>query len=172
MIKYHPQQELLSLHIKGELPLSMSLAISAHADLCGICQHKLNLMTASESADVFDNHVEPNISVDLDSQMSCLLAQMMQNTLDELHKKRLVTVESGFGSRVNKYAHRFCNTEFGELKLSDAELAIIGVLFLRGPQTPGELRTRTQRLYEFADVSAVEEDARRTAQELVEKVGA
>ncbi|MDO6527547.1 YceH family protein [Motilimonas sp. 1_MG-2023] len=80
----------------------------------------------------------------------------LQNTLDELNKKRLVTVESGFGSRVNKYAHRFCNTEFGELKLSDAELAIIGVLFLRGPQTPGELRTRTQRLHEFADVTEVE----------------
>ena len=95
MIKYHPQQELLSLHIKGELPLSMSLAISAHAELCGICQHKINLMTASESADVFDNHVEPNISVDLDSQMSCLLAQMMQNTLDELDAKPAAPVNEG-----------------------------------------------------------------------------
>lgn len=80
----------------------------------------------------------------------------LQTTLDELNKKRLVTVESGFGSRVNKYAHRFCNTEFGELKLSKAELAIVCVLFLRGAQTPGELRTRTQRLHEFTDVTAVE----------------
>ncbi|MFO6425337.1 YceH family protein [Motilimonas sp. KMU-193] len=80
----------------------------------------------------------------------------LQNTLDLLVKKRLVTVESGFGSRVNKYAHRFCNTEFGELKLSEAELALICVLFLRGPQTPGELRSRTQRLHNFSDVAEVE----------------
>lgn len=80
----------------------------------------------------------------------------LQNTLDLLVKKRLVTVESGFGSRVNKYAHRFCNTEFGELKLSEAELALICVLFLRGPQTPGELRSRSQRLYNFSDVAEVE----------------
>ncbi len=80
----------------------------------------------------------------------------LQNTLDLLVKKRLVTVESGFGSRVNKYAHRFCNTEFGELKLSEAELALICVLFLRGPQTPGELRSRSQRLYNFSDVVEVE----------------
>ena len=48
----------------------------------------------------------------------------LQTTLDELNKKRLVTVESGFGSRVNKYAHRFCNTEFGELKISCQPVAI------------------------------------------------
>ena len=52
MIKYHPQQELLSLHIKGELPLSMSLAISAHAELCSICQQKLNALTESETVNV------------------------------------------------------------------------------------------------------------------------
>ncbi|MCE2573625.1 YceH family protein [Motilimonas eburnea] len=80
----------------------------------------------------------------------------LQNTVDLLVKKRLVTLESGFGSRVNKYAHRFCNTEFGELKLSEAELALICVLFLRGPQTPGELRSRSQRLFNFSDVAEVE----------------
>jgi len=97
----------------------------------------------------------------------------LQTTLDELNKKRLVTVESGFGSRVNKYAHRFCNTEFGELKLSKAELAIVCVLFLRGAQTPGELRTRTQRLHEFADVAAVEatlESMAQRATPLVQKL--
>jgi uncharacterized protein YceH (UPF0502 family) len=80
----------------------------------------------------------------------------VQDTLHQLKEKHLITLESGFGSRVVKYRHRFCNTEFGELTLSAQELAIIGVMFLRGPQTPGELRTRTNRLCEFADVSVVD----------------
>ena len=80
----------------------------------------------------------------------------VQDTLHQLKEKNLITLDSGFGSRVVKYRHRFCNTEFGELKLSAQELAIICVMFLRGPQTPGELRTRTNRLCEFADVSVVD----------------
>ncbi|MGB8664367.1 MAG: DUF480 domain-containing protein, partial [Serratia inhibens] len=54
------------------------------------------------------------------------------------------------------YEHRFCNSEFGQLKLSAAELAVIATLLLRGAQTPGELRTRTNRMHEFSDVSEVE----------------
>lgn len=76
--------------------------------------------------------------------------------LQGLKQKRLVLEESGHGHRVVKYQHRFCNTEFSELQLSAQELGILCVLFLRGPQTPGELRTRTQRLCEFSDVAAVE----------------
>jgi uncharacterized protein len=80
----------------------------------------------------------------------------VQETLDELKKKHFVQEKSGFGSRVVKYQHRFCNTEFGALKFPAQALGIICVLFLRGPQTPGELRTRTNRLCEFADVQEVE----------------
>jgi hypothetical protein len=80
----------------------------------------------------------------------------VQQTLDELIKKRLVLDKSGFGSRVLKYQHRFCNSEFGNLKFSQQELGIICVLLLRGPQTPGELRTRTNRLCKFSDVYEVE----------------
>ncbi len=80
----------------------------------------------------------------------------VQQTLDELMKKRLVVDKTGFGSRVAKYQHRFCNTEFGSLSLSEQEFGIICVLLLRGPQTPGELRTRTGRLCRFADVREVE----------------
>lgn len=80
----------------------------------------------------------------------------VQETLDELTKKRLVRDESGFGSRVVKYKHRFCNTEFSDLQLSAQELAVITVLFLRGAQTPGELRSRTNRMCEFSDVHEVE----------------
>ena len=80
----------------------------------------------------------------------------VKDTADELVKAGLVTALTGFGSRVTKYQHRFCNTEFSEYKLSSQELGIICVLFLRGPQTPGELRTRTNRLCEFKDVQEVE----------------
>ncbi len=68
----------------------------------------------------------------------------------------MVTAASERGSRVAKYRHRFCNTEFGSLKLTGQEKGILCVLFLRGPQTPGELRTRTNRLCEFVDVSEVD----------------
>ncbi|WP_299176540.1 DUF480 domain-containing protein [uncultured Neptuniibacter sp.] len=80
----------------------------------------------------------------------------VQSVLDELRDKRLIREESGFGSRVVKFKHRFCNTEFSDLQLSQQELGIICTLFLRGPQTPGELRSRTNRLCSFSDVHEVE----------------
>ena len=80
----------------------------------------------------------------------------VQATLDALMKKRLVSEKSGFGSRVVKYQHRFCNTEFSTLKFSAKELGIVCELLLRGPQTPGELRTHASRLCKFDDVQDVE----------------
>ncbi len=81
----------------------------------------------------------------------------VQQAVDSLMKKYLVSDRSaGYGGRVTKYKHRFCNTEFGSLKFSGQELGIICVLMLRGPQTPGELRSRTNRLCEFADAAEVE----------------
>jgi len=80
----------------------------------------------------------------------------VQETLDGLLKKFLVSRASGYGSRVTKYQHRFCNTEFGDLKLSAQAVGIVCELLLRGPQTPGELRTRCERLCKFTDVSEVE----------------
>src|SRR6201992_3638211 len=77
----------------------------------------------------------------------------VQQTLDGLSKKHLVMEKSGFGSRVPKYQHRFCNTEFGTLKFTPQELAIVCELLLRGPQTPGELRTRASRMAPFSDVA-------------------
>jgi len=76
--------------------------------------------------------------------------------VDGLKAKRIVQATSGYGSRVDKYSHRFCNTEFGDIKLSDHQLAIIIELLLRGPQTPGELRGRSQRLATFSDMGEVE----------------
>jgi uncharacterized protein len=80
----------------------------------------------------------------------------VQNTLDQLARKHLVIEKSGFGSRVPKYQHRFCNTEFGTLKLTPQELAIVCELLVRGPQTPGELRARASRMAPFSDVGQVE----------------
>jgi uncharacterized protein YceH (UPF0502 family) len=80
----------------------------------------------------------------------------IQTTLDHLIRKHLVIEKSGFGSRVPKYQHRFCNTEFGPLKFTAQELAIICELLVRGPQTPGELRTRAARMASFSEVGQVE----------------
>ena len=80
----------------------------------------------------------------------------VQQTVDDLGRKHFVMEKSGFGSRVPKYQHRFCNTEYGTLKLDPQELAIVCELLLRGPQTPGELRSRAARMAPFTDVSEVE----------------
>ena len=81
----------------------------------------------------------------------------VQDVLDELVKRHYLRTVSGFGNRVTKYEQRFCNSEFGNLKLSAAEVAVITTLLLRGAQTPGELRTRASRMHEFADMQEVEQ---------------
>jgi uncharacterized protein len=78
----------------------------------------------------------------------------VQRVIDVLQRKSLVIAISG--SRVPKYQHRFGNTEFSDFQLNKQELGIICLLFLRGPQTPGELRTRAQRLCQFKDVDDFE----------------
>ncbi len=80
----------------------------------------------------------------------------VQTIVDELEQSNQLMIDHKASGRVNKYFHRFCNTEFGSLQFSPQQRAIICVLLLRGPQTPGELRTRTNRLADFSDVSEVE----------------
>ena len=80
----------------------------------------------------------------------------VQEQLDNLVKRHFLRTVSGFGNRVTKYEQRFCNSEFGNLKLSAAEVAVITTLLLRGAQTPGELRSRASRMYEFSDMAEVE----------------
>ncbi|EPC0894442.1 YceH family protein, partial [Citrobacter freundii] len=80
----------------------------------------------------------------------------VQEQLDNLVKRHFLRTVSGFGNRVTKYEQRFCNSEFGNLKLSAAEVAVITTLLLRGAQTPGELRSRASRMYEFSDMVEVE----------------
>jgi len=88
--------------------------------------------------------------------MLSLSEMQVQEILDGLVRKSLVMEKSGFGSRVPKYQQRFCNLEFSELKFTPQELAIVCELLLRGPQTPGELRTRASRMATFNEVSEVE----------------
>lgn len=81
----------------------------------------------------------------------------VQDVLDALVKRHYLRTVSGFGNRVTKYEQRFCNSEFGDLKLNSAEVAVITTLLLRGAQTPGELRTRASRMHEFSDMQEVEQ---------------
>jgi len=80
----------------------------------------------------------------------------VQDLLDALVKRHYLRTVSGFGNRVTKYEQRFSNSEFGDLKLTPAEVALVATLLLRGPQTPGELRSRAQRMHEFSDMVEVE----------------
>ena len=80
----------------------------------------------------------------------------VQETLDELVKRHYLRTVTGFGNRVTKYEQRFCNSEFGNLKLSPSEVAIVTTLLLRSAQTPGELRGRTGRMFEFNDMTQLE----------------
>jgi len=80
----------------------------------------------------------------------------MQQVVDGLIKKHLVSDRGGFGSRVTKYQHRFANVGFGSLEFSAQEMGVICLLLLRGPQTPGELRSRSNRLSRFDDVGETE----------------
>ena len=82
---------------------------------------------------------------------------VVQRTARQLEEKYLVTQREGQRQNVEKYAQRLCNTPMAKWHFNEAEYAIVCVLLLRGPQTPGELRTRTSRMHDFADNAAVVE---------------
>lgn len=79
----------------------------------------------------------------------------VQHTIRMLEDKHLARTEENFKSRSEKYSQRFCSTRYSDLQFDSAEVAIICLLLLRGPQTPGELRARSGRLHNFADNSDV-----------------
>lgn len=72
--------------------------------------------------------------------------------IDDLTRRSLVRAVHRSDSRVRRYRHLMVET----LSLHPAELAAMCVLMLRGPQTPGEIRTRATRLFEFPDLARVE----------------
>ena len=79
----------------------------------------------------------------------------VERTVKDLIAKKLVMVQE-FGSRVEKYQQRLCNTHFAEIKFSPAEYAVVCLLLLRGAQTPGELKAHSGRLHEFKDPAEVD----------------
>ena len=98
----------------------------------------------------------------------------VQHAIRELEAKHLVRTDENFKSRVEKYVQRFCNTRYSDLQFSDGELAVVCLLLLRGPQTPGELRSRSGRLHKFEDnaeiVAALSSLAERDGHPLVVKL--
>jgi hypothetical protein len=84
----------------------------------------------------------------------------VRDALAGLQKQRLAGPSSGADSRVTKWEHR----EQEVFNFTRAETAIICVLLLRGPQTPGELRGRTERLYHFEDLDLVQSTLQRLMQ--------
>jgi uncharacterized protein YceH (UPF0502 family) len=75
------------------------------------------------------------------------------DALERLGRRGWTRLASGAGSRARKYRHLFDEA----LGLAADELSMLAVLMLRGPQTPGELKQRTDRLHPFADLAAVED---------------
>ncbi len=89
------------------------------------------------------NHRDPVVSYD---------EATVIRALDALKEKKLGYVFHGSESRVPKYGHLFPKA----FELNAAEVAVMCVLILRGPQTPGELRSRTAHLHTFEQLSDVE----------------
>jgi uncharacterized protein len=83
----------------------------------------------------------------------------IREALGRLAQRRWTRAASGAGSRAAKFRHLFDEA----LGLDDAEVAVLTVMMLRGPQTIGELKGRTERLHGFADLGAVHETLERLA---------
>jgi uncharacterized protein len=75
----------------------------------------------------------------------------IRDAITRLNRRRWARLSSGAGSRTSKYRHLLEDA----LTRAPDELALLCVLMLRGAQTPGELKQRTDRMHPFADLSAV-----------------
>ena len=84
----------------------------------------------------------------------------VRQALDTLQAKRLAGPTSSADSRVTKYEHRMQEV----FNFTRGETAILCVLLLRGPQTPGELRGRTERMHHFEDLTEVQSSLQRLMQ--------
>lgn len=87
--------------------------------------------------------------------------ETVSEALRHLAQRGWTRLASGAGSRARKYRHLLPEA----LGIADDELALLTVLMLRGPQTPGELKQRSERLHPFADLVAAQE----TLERLVER---
>jgi uncharacterized protein len=92
---------------------------------------------------------------------------VIRDALHRLERRGYTRLASGAGSRTAKYRHLLAEA----LPMSSAEQAVICVLMLRGPQTPGELKQRTERMHAFADLAEVHDTlARLIERELVARL--
>jgi hypothetical protein len=85
----------------------------------------------------------------------------VRDALSSLQEKRLAGSAGGADSRVTKYEHRLQEV----FNFDRREIAVLCVLLLRGPQTPGELRGRAERMYRFETL----DDVQSTLQRLIER---
>ncbi len=76
---------------------------------------------------------------------------VIRDALHRLERRGYARLASGAGSRAAKYRHLLADA----LPMASSEQAVMCVLMLRGPQTPGELKQRTERMHAFGDLSAV-----------------
>jgi hypothetical protein len=89
---------------------------------------------------------------------------ILRDALHRLERRSYVRLASGRGSRAPKYRHLLAEA----LPLTEDEHAVLCVLLLRGAQTPGELKQRTERMHAFADLDAIHDTLERLiARELV-----
>jgi uncharacterized protein len=86
--------------------------------------------------------------------------ETVRQALGTLQEKRLAGPASGADSRVTKFEHRLQEV----FNFDRREIAVVCVLLLRGPQTPGELRSRTDRMYHFEGLDDVVSTLDRLAQ--------
>jgi uncharacterized protein len=86
--------------------------------------------------------------------------EAVRDALNGLQEHRLAGPASGADGRVTKYEHRLQET----FNFSRGETAVLCVLLLRGPQTPGELRGRTERMHHFEDLEAVQSSLQKLMQ--------
>jgi uncharacterized protein len=84
----------------------------------------------------------------------------IREALERLQRRGLTRLASGAGSRAAKYRHLLAEA----LPMDRAEEAVMCVLMLRGPQTPGELKQRGERMHPFADLNAVLETLQRLSE--------
>src|SRR5260221_2908603 len=84
----------------------------------------------------------------------------VRDALASLHDQRLAGPAGGADSRVTKYEHRLQEV----FNFDRREIAVVCVLLLRGPQTPGELRSRTDRMYHFEALDDIVSTLDRLAQ--------
>jgi hypothetical protein len=91
----------------------------------------------------------------------------IRRALDRLGRRGWTRLASGPGSRAAKFRHLFDEA----LRLDDEEISLLAVLMLRGPQTPGELKQRTERLHRFEGLDEIEAVLERLAErELAERL--